>query len=205
MNTFSSKLLEAAVNEFSALPGVGKKTALRLVLHLLKQDLSKVSAFSESILRLKNDSKICKVCYNLSDYDVCEICTNPHRQSDLICVVEDIRGVMAIENTQQFRGKFHILGGRISPMEGIGPSDLNIDSLLERVQSIPGGEVILALSPTTEGETTNFYLFKKLNGINVTVTTIARGVSFGDELEYADEITLGRSILNRIPYKVGNS
>ncbi|MCG9909838.1 MAG: recombination mediator RecR [Flavobacteriales bacterium] len=205
MNTFSSKLLEAAVNEFSALPGVGKKTALRLVLHLLKQDSSKVSAFSESILRLKNDSKICKVCYNLSDYDVCEICTNPHRQSDLICVVEDIRGVMAIENTQQFRGKFHILGGRISPMEGIGPSDLNIDSLLERVQSIPGGEVILALSPTTEGETTNFYLFKKLNGINVTVTTIARGVSFGDELEYADEITLGRSILNRIPYKVGNS
>lgn len=205
MNTFSSKLLEAAVNEFSALPGVGKKTALRLVLHLLKQDSSKVSAFSESILRLKNDSKICKVCYNLSDYDVCEICTNPHRQSDLICVVEDIRGVMAIENTQQFRGKFHILGGRISPMEGIGPSDLNIDSLLERVQSIPGGEVILALSPTTEGETTNFYLFKKLNGIDVTVTTIARGVSFGDELEYADEITLGRSILNRIPYKVGNS
>jgi recombination protein RecR len=204
MNTFSSKLLEAAVNEFSALPGVGKKTALRLVLHLLKQDSSKVAAFSESILRLRNDSKICKVCYNLSDHDVCEICANPHRQNDLVCVVEDIRGVMAIENTQQFSGKFHVLGGRISPMEGIGPSDLNIDSLLERVQSIPGGEVILALSPTTEGETTNFYLFKKLNGMNVTITTIARGVSFGDELEYADEITLGRSILNRIPYKVGN-
>lgn len=205
MDNFSSKLLQSAVNEFATLPGIGKKTALRLVLHLLKQEESRVYSFSESLLRLKRESKICKVCHNLSDREICEICDNPHRDNGVICVVEDIRDVMAIENTNQFKGKYHILGGKISPMEGIGPSDLNIESLLERLRQENHSEVILALSSTTEGDTTNFYLYKKLQGISVNISTIARGVSFGDELEYADEVTLGRSILNRVPYKLGNN
>lgn len=201
MDNFSSKLLETAVNEFATLPGIGKKTALRLVLHLLKQDENRVSAFSESLIRLKREAQTCKICHNLADREVCEICANPHRDIGVICVVEDIRDVMAIENTGQFKGRYHILGGKISPMEGIGPSDLNIDSLLERLQDHNEKEIILALSSTTEGDTTNFYLFKKLAPFSLNITTIARGVSFGDELEYADEITLGRSILNRVPYK----
>lgn len=201
MDNFSSKLLETAVNEFATLPGIGKKTALRLVLHLLKQDENRVSAFSESLIRLKREAQTCKICHNLADREVCEICANPHRDIGVICVVEDIRDVMAIENTGQFKGRYHILGGKISPMEGIGPSDLNIDSLLERLQGHNEKEIILALSSTTEGDTTNFYLFKKLAPFSLNITTIARGVSFGDELEYADEITLGRSILNRVPYK----
>lgn len=203
MDNFSSKLLESAVNEFATLPGIGKKTALRLVLHLLKQEESRVYSFSESLMRLKRESKTCRVCHNLADKEVCEICSNPHRDNGVICVVEDIRDVMAIENTGQFKGRYHILGGKISPMEGIGPSDLNIESLLERLREESISEIILALSSTTEGDTTNFYLYKKLQGSAVNISTIARGVSFGDELEYADEITLGRSILNRVPYKLG--
>lgn len=205
MDHFSSKLLEQAVLEFSSLPGVGKRTALRLVLHLLKQDVQKVRSFSDSILQLKLKGKLCRVCHNLSDADLCEICSNPHRDKRILCVVEDIRDVMALENTRQFKGVYHILGGKISPMEGIGPSELNLESLLSRVAEGGIEEVILALSPTTEGETTNFYLYKKLGAYLNNVSTIARGVSFGDELEYADEVTLGRSILNRVPYKVGNS
>lgn len=203
MDNFSSRLLEAAVNEFATLPGIGKKTALRLVLHLLKQEESRVRSFSESLVRLKRESKTCRVCHNLADSEVCEICANPHRDTGVICVVEDIRDVMAIENTGQFKGRYHILGGKISPMEGIGPADLHIESLLERLKDPEVKEVILALSSTTEGDTTNFYLYKKMNGASVNISTIARGVSFGDELEYADEITLGRSILNRVPYKLG--
>lgn len=204
MDNFSSKLLEAAVNEFATLPGIGKKTALRLVLHLLKQENVRVESFAESLLRLKRESKTCKVCHNLADSDLCEICANVHRNNGVLCVVEDIRDVMAIENTNQFKGRYHILGGKISPMEGIGPSDLFIDSLLQRLSEGEITEVILALSSTTEGETTNFYLYKKIQPTGLQISTIARGVSFGDELEYADEITLGRSILNRVPYKIGN-
>lgn len=203
MDNFSSKLLEAAVNEFATLPGIGKKTALRLVLHLLKQDESRVNAFSESLVRLRRESKTCRICHNLADRDICDICANPHRDIGIICVVEDIRDVMAIENTGQFKGRYHILGGKISPMEGIGPADLHIESLLDRLANQGVREIILALSSTTEGDTTNFYLYKKLANFSVNISTIARGVSFGDELEYADEITLGRSILNRVPYKLG--
>lgn len=202
MDNYSSKLLESAVTEFSTLPGIGRKTALRLVLHLLGQDESRVYAFSESLVRLKRESKKCTVCHNISDTEICTICSDRSRQNGVVCVVEDIRDVMAIENTGQFRGRYHILGGKISPMEGIGPSDLNIDSLLLRIEMEEVSEVILALSSTTEGETTNFYLYKKLQGKELNISTIARGISFGDELEYADEITLGRSILNRVPYKL---
>lgn len=204
MDNFSSKLLEAAVNEFATLPGIGRKSALRLVLHMIKQDQSRVDSFAESLLRLKREAKECKQCHNLSDTEICEICASPHRDEHILCVVEDIRDVMAIENTNQFRGKYHILGGKISPMEGIGPADLHIESLLARLATGEVKEVILALSSTTEGETTNFYLYKKLGNLDLSVSTIARGVSFGDELEYADEITLGRSILNRVPYRAGN-
>lgn len=205
MDNFSSRLLENAVNEFAALPGIGRRTALRLVLHLLRQDNQKVKSFAESLIRLKEDGKICRICHNLSDTEICGICSNPHRDKSLLCVVEDIRDVMAVENTRQFKGVYHVLGGKISPMEGIGPSDLNIESLLNRLEQSEIKEVILALSPTTEGETTNFYLFKKLGAFPIRISTIARGVSFGDELEYADEVTLGRSILNRVPYKAGNA
>lgn len=194
---YPSTLLESAVNEFSRLPGIGRKTALRLVLHMLRQDLATVENFTETLSNLKQNVKYCKVCHNISDTEICPICSNPLRDSETICVVENIKEVMAIENTAQFKGLYHVLGGIISPIDGIGPNDLEIDSLVERVTQGGVKEVILALSTTMEGDTTNFYIFKKLSSCNVKVSTIARGVSIGDEIEYADEITLGRSILNR--------
>ena len=197
---FPSKLLEKAVAEFSTLPGIGKKTALRLVLSLLKREQSEVEDFGNSILRLKKEIKHCKVCHNISDTDMCDICASPTRNKSIICVVESIRDVMSIENTHQFIGKYHVLGGIISPMDGVGPNDLEIESLINRVQAGEVSEVILALSTTMEGDTTNFYIYKKLKDIEVKVTVIARGVSIGGELEYTDEITLGRSIANRMNY-----
>ncbi len=195
---YSSVLLEKAVGEFAKLPGIGRKTAMRLVLHLLRQDTERVDAFSQSISTLKHEVKYCRVCHNISDTDICQLCANPARDASTVCVVENIRDVMAVENTQQFRGLYHVLGGVISPMDGIGPSDLQIDSLVERVKSGVVKEVILALSPTMEGDTTNFYIFRKLAPYpDVKVTLIARGIAMGDELEYADEVTLGRSIANR--------
>ena len=194
---FPSKLLENAVNEFAKLPGIGRKTALRLVLHLLKQDKNEVETFGSSIVLLKNDIKHCKICHNISDTDICNICNQTGRVSELICVVENIRDVMAIENTHQFNGLYHVLGGIISPMDGIGPADLEINSLIERVKEGNIAEIILALSTTMEGDTTNFYIYKKLKEFNVRISTLARGVSIGDELEYTDEVTLGRSIKNR--------
>lgn len=198
---FPSKLLENAVNEFSKLPGIGRKTALRLVLHLLKQDSDEVETFGNSLIQLRNEIKHCKICHNISDTDICHLCNQTGRTSEIICVVENIRDVMAIESTRQFNGLYHVLGGIISPMDGIGPSDLEINSLIERVQEGKVQEVILALSTTMEGDTTNFFIFKKLKGLNVKVSTLARGVSIGDELEYADEITLGRSIKNRMDFE----
>lgn len=198
---FSSKLLEQAVEEFGKLPGVGKKTALRLVLHLLKQSDADVSRFTGSLDRLKSDIKYCKTCFNISDHDVCEICSSPKRDHSLVCVVEDTRDVMAIENTNQFNGVYHVLGGLISPMEGVGPADLKIEGLVERVRNGEIQEVILALSATMEGDTTIFYLYRKLREFQIQISTIARGISFGGELEYVDEITLGRSIATRVPYE----
>lgn len=198
---FSSKLLEQAVEEFGKLPGVGKKTALRLVLHLLKQSDADVSRFTNSLDRLKSDIKYCKTCFNISDQDVCEICSSPKRDHSLVCVVEDTRDVMAIENTNQFNGVYHVLGGLISPMEGVGPADLKIEGLVERVRNGEIQEVILALSATMEGDTTIFYLCRKLREFQIQISTIARGISFGGELEYVDEITLGRSIATRVPYE----
>ena len=198
---FSSRLLENAVNEFSRLPGVGQKTALRLVLHLLNQPVQDVQRFSEALTRLKNDIKFCDVCKNISDSPVCEICTNKKREHDLICVVEDTRDVMAIENTNQYNGAYHVLGGLISPMDGVGPSELNIESLIERVKNGDVGEIILALSATMEGDTTIFYVYKRLKDLPVKISTIARGIAFGGEIEYVDEITLGRSIATRVPYE----
>lgn len=198
---FSSKLLENAVNEFSKLPGVGQKTALRLVLHLLNQPAADVSDFSNALTRLKNEIRYCQVCRNISDQQVCEICSSHKRDRSLICIVEDTRDVMAIENTGQYNGVYHVLGGLISPMDGVGPSDLNIDSLVERATTGEVNEVILALSSTMEGDTTIFYLYKKLKDINIRITAIARGIAFGGELEYVDEITLGRSIATRVPYE----
>ncbi|MCP4551896.1 MAG: recombination protein RecR [Bacteroidetes bacterium] len=200
MNTYSSKLLEEAVNELSKLPGIGRKSALRLALHLLKRNSMEVEFFGNSIIQMRNNIKHCTKCYNISDTDICEICASKKRNPSIICVVEDIRDVMAIENTSQFTGLYHVLGGIISPMDGIGPQDLHIDPLIERVKNDDINEVIMALSTTIEGDTTNFYIYKKLEDLNIEITTIARGVSIGDELEYADEITLGRSILNRTPY-----
>lgn len=198
---FSSKLLENAVSEFAKLPGIGQKTALRLVLSLLKRDLAEVEAFGNSIIHLKQEIKHCVVCHNISDETTCEICRSQKRDKETICVVEDARDVMAIENTSQFFGVYHVLGGLISPMDGIGPSDLYIDALVQRVTASPAKEIILALSANMEGDTTIFYLYKRLKDFNIPVTTIARGISFGGELEYADEITLGRSIATRIPYE----
>ena len=198
---FSSKLIEEAVNEFSKLPGVGKKTALRFVLHLLKQDTSSVNNFGNAFIRLRNELKYCTSCHNISDKEMCEICSDSRRDTSIVCVVEDIRDVMAIENTQQFRGIYHVLGGIISPMDGVGPSDLNIETLVNKSSTGEIKEVIMALSTTMEGDTTNFYIYKRLKNFNISVTTIARGISIGDELEYADEITLGRSIVNRTPYE----
>ncbi len=197
---FSSSLLENAVNEFSKLPGIGRKTALRLVLHLLKQTETEVERFGQSMIKLRNEINFCKVCHNISDTEVCQICANPSRDNSTLCVVENIKDVMTIENTQQFKGLYHVLGGIISPMDGIGPHDLNIESLVERVRKGGINEVILALSTTMEGDTTNFYIYRKLAPYQIKTTTIARGIAVGDELEYADEITLGRSILHRVEF-----
>lgn len=201
IDKYPSKLLENAVNEFSKLPGIGRKSALRLVLHLLRQDVEKVNYFGNSIIQLRNEIKHCKICHNISDFDVCQICNNHARTRSVICVVENIRDVMSIENTQQFNGLYHVLGGIISPMDGIGPSELEIESLIKRVGNGEIIEIILALSTTMEGDTTNFYIYRKLKDKEVRVTTLARGVSVGDELEYTDEITLGRSLANRVPYE----
>ena len=198
---YPSVLLEKAVSEFAKLPGIGRKTAMRLVLHLLRQDTATVESLGQSLITLKREVKYCRVCHNISDTDLCQICSSPSRDGSLICVVENIRDVMAVENTQQFRGLYHVLGGVISPMDGVGPGDLQIDSLVSRVE--PGGvaEVILALSSTMEGDTTNFYIYRKLAHTGVKLTVIARGISVGDELEYTDEVTLGRSIMARVPFK----
>lgn len=197
---YPSVLLENAVNEFAKLPGVGRKTALRLILHLLRQDDSMVDNFTDALSTLKHNIKYCKVCHNICDDDTCPICSDKSRDFSTICVVENIKEVMAIENTMQYRGIYHVLGGIISPIDGIGPADLEIESLIERVSSQDTKEVILALSTTMEGDTTNFYIFKKLAPYDVKVSIIARGISIGDEIEYADEVTLGRSILNRTPF-----
>ena len=198
---FSSKLLEDAVNEFARLPGVGKRSALRLVLHLLRQDESQVISLGESLIKMRKELSYCKSCFNICDTDICDICEDDSRDKTLVCVVEDIRDIMAIENTQQFKGVYHVLGGIISPMNGIGPDDLNIDDLITKVGQGEINEVILALNTTLEGDTTNFFLFKKLKDADVEITTIARGISVGDELEYVDDVTLGRCMINRTPYE----
>lgn len=198
---FSSKLLENAVYEMSQLPGIGKRTALRLVLHMLKQPSEQTLRLSSALQRVRNDIKFCSNCHNISDVALCEICANPKRDESLVCVVEDIRDVMAIENTGQYKGLYHVLGGKISPMEGIGPQNLTISSLLTKVKEGIIKELIFALSSTMEGDTTNFYIYKQLEGTDVKTSTIARGIAVGDELEYADEVTLGRSIINRIPFE----
>ena len=196
---FSSALIENAVNEFARMPGIGKKTALRLVLHLLKQEPAQVQQFSDAIARMRQQIKFCKLCHNVSDEEICSICASHTRNKGIVCVVENIRDVMAIENTQQYSGLYHVLGGIISPIDGVGPDQLNIHSLVERVQQQGITEVIMALSPTIEGDTTIYYLSKKLKEQSVKITTIARGIAFGGELEYADEMTLARSITNRLP------
>jgi recombination protein RecR len=201
INSYPSKLLEQAVHEFSKLPGIGSKTALRLVLHLLKQEKEEVNTFGNALINLREEIKHCKICHNISDTEVCNICADETRDHSTVCVVENIRDVMSIENTRQYTGVYHVLGGIISPMEGIGPADLSIGSLEQKAREGAIKEVILALSTTMEGDTTNFYLYRKLSPFDLRITTLARGVSIGDELEYADEITLGRSILNRTPFE----
>ena len=198
---FSSKLLEKAVSEMAQLPGIGKRTALRLVLHLLKQPSDQTRFLSESLLTMRNDIRFCTSCHNISDTELCQICANTARNHQLICVVEDIRDVMAIENTGQYKGIYHVLGGKISPIDGVGPSQLNINSLIEKVNSGQVKELIFALSSTMEGDTTNFYIYKQINATDLILSTIARGIAVGDELEYADEVTLGRSILQRVPFE----
>ena len=198
---FPSRLLENAVNEFASLPGVGRKTAFRLVMNLLRRDAEDVRRFGESIIRLHSEIHYCKLCHNISDTEVCNICNDDKRDKTVICVVENIQDVMAIENTRQFKGVYHVLGGIISPIDGIGPADLKIDSLEEKVKAGGIYEVIFALSTTMEGDTTNFYLYKKLSRYSISLTTLARGVAVGDELEYTDEVTLGRAINNRNPYQ----
>ena len=198
---FSSKLIEKAVNEMSQLPGIGKRTALRLVLHLLKQPKEQTGFLSQALLNMREDIKFCRSCHNISDTTVCEICANSARNHQTICVVEDIRDVMAIENTGQYKGIYHVLGGKISPIEGVGPGQLNISSLVEKVKAGKVIEIIFALSSTMEGDTTNFYIYKQIAESDIVISTIARGISVGDELEYADEITLGRSILDRVPFE----
>lgn len=197
---YPSQLLEKAVSEFAKFPGIGHKTAMRLVLHLLRQETTAVESFGQAIMTLRREVKYCKVCHNLSDTETCRICSHPGRDASTICVVETVRDVMAVEATQQFRGLYHVLGGVISPMDGIGPSDLQIESLVERVRAGNVKEVILALSSTMEGDTTNFFIFRKLASFDVKMSVIARGISIGDELQYADEVTLGRSILNRTEF-----
>lgn len=198
---FSSRLLESAVYEMSQLPGIGKRTALRLVLHMLKQPTEQTTRLASALKALREDIKFCTNCHNISDSSLCQICANPKRDESMVCVVEDIRDVLAIENTAQYNGLYHVLGGKISPMEGIGPLDLTIGPLVEKVKKGYVRELIFALSSTMEGDTTNFYIYKQLEGIDLKTSTIARGIAVGDELEYADEVTLGRSILNRIPFE----
>lgn len=200
-HNYPSKLLEQAVREFASLPGIGSKTALRLVLHLLKQEPEDVETFGNAMIELKRNIHHCEICRNISDTETCQICANPNRDRNLVCVVENIRDVMSIENTNQYAGLYHVLGGIISPIDGIGPGDLTIDSLEERIKAGGTDEVILALSTTMEGDTTNFYIYKRLQSYPVRVSTLARGVAIGDELEYADEITLGRSIVDRTPFE----
>ncbi|WP_028375880.1 recombination mediator RecR [Leeuwenhoekiella sp. MAR_2009_132] len=198
---FSSKLLEQAVYEMSQLPGIGKRTALRLVLHLLRQSENQTQLLAQALVKLRTEIKFCKNCHNISDVEICEICANPNRDASIVCVVEDVRDVMAIENTSQYRGQYHVLGGKISPLDGVGPQDLTIYSLIEKVKSGSVDEVIFALSSTMEGDTTNFYIYRQLEEFNIKTSTIARGIAVGDELEFADEVTLGRSILHRIPFE----
>ena len=199
---YSSLLLDKAVGEFAKLPGIGRKTALRLVLHLLKQPDADVASFTDAITTMKHDVRYCRVCHNVSDSELCPICSDSRRDSSLVCVVENIRDVMAIENTMQYHGLYHVLGGILSPMDGIGPADIEIDSLVSRVAEGGVTEVILALSPTMEGDTTNFYISRRLRGYDVRLSVIARGIAVGNELEYADEVTLGRSILKRTPFEI---
>jgi len=198
---FSSKLLARAVDEVSQLPGIGKRTALRLVLHLLRQPKSQTEALTEALQKMRNDIKLCKSCFNISDAPICEICSNTSRNNQVICVVEDVRDVMAIESTSTFKGLYHVLGGQISPIDGIGPHDLHIEPLVQRIKDNDIKEIIFALSPTMEGDTTNFYIYNRIQEYDIKMSTIARGISIGGELEYADEITLGRSIINRIPFE----
>ena len=198
---FSSKLIQDAVEQFAKLPGIGRKSAMRLALHLLKMDKDEVRNFGEAFIDLRDKINYCQECHNISDMDICELCSNPSRESSTLCVVEDIRDVIAIENTHQFKGKYHVLGGIISPMDGVGPAELNIESLVSKVAQGNIKEIIMALSTTMEGDTTNFYIFKRLKEYEIKMSIIARGISVGDELEYADEVTLGRSIVNRTPYE----
>ncbi len=198
---FSSKLLENAVNEVAMLPGIGKRTALRLVLHLLKQPNEQTFHLTEALLHMRSEIKFCKSCHNISDVDTCEICNNETRDKHVICVVEDVRDVMAIENTNIFKGVYHVLGGKISPIDGIGPSQLQITSLIDKIKKGKVEELIFALSSTMEGDTTNFYIYKQIKDLDIKISTIARGIAVGDELEYADEVTLGRSLLHRIPFE----
>lgn len=198
---FSSRLLEKAVNEMAQLPGIGKRTALRLVLHLLKQPKEHTGFLAQALTTMRDEVKFCESCHNISDDAICEICANAKRDKQIVCIVEDIRDVMAIENTGQFRGIYHVLGGKISPIDGVGPSQLNIVTLVEKVKSGNVSEIIFALSSTMEGDTTNFYIYKQIQDCNIITSTIARGISVGDELEYADEVTLGRSILQRVPFE----
>ncbi|TRX40124.1 recombination mediator RecR [Flavobacterium restrictum] len=198
---FSSKLIEKAVNEMSQLPGIGKRTALRLVLHLLKQPKEHTGFLAQALVTMREEIRYCTTCHNISDFETCEICKNPNRNHQIVCVVEDIRDVMAIENTGQFRGIYHVLGGKISPIDGIGPSQLHISTLVEKVKLGTVNEIIFALSSTMEGDTTNFYIYKQIATASIVVSTIARGIAVGDELEYADEVTLGRSILHRVPFE----
>ncbi|NRT15088.1 recombination protein RecR [Flavobacterium sp. 28A] len=198
---FSSKLIEKAVNEIAQLPGIGKRSALRLVLHLLKQPKEQTTFLSQALVQMREDIKYCEQCHNISDSAVCEICANKNRDHQLVCVVEDIRDVMAIENTGQYKGVYHVLGGKISPIDGVGPSQLKITTLVEKVKQAKVSEIIFALSSTMEGDTTNFYIYKQIADSGILMSTIARGIAVGDELEYADEVTLGRSILHRVPFE----
>lgn len=200
-NEFPSRLLEEAVDEFASLPGVGRKTAFRLVMNLLRRDAEDVKRFGETIIRLHDEIHYCRICNNISDSEICNICSDDKRDKTVICVVENVQDVMALENTRQFKGQYHVLGGIISPINGIGPSDLKIDSLEEKIRAGDVKEIIFALSTTMEGDTTNYYLYRKLSKYNISITTLARGVAIGDELEYTDEITLGRAINNRNPYQ----
>lgn len=200
IDQYSSVLLEKAVGEFAKLPGIGRKTALRLVLHLLRQPVGESESFGEAIINLRRNVRYCQICHNISDSETCEICANPRRDASMVCVVETVRDVIAIENTGIYRGLYHVLGGVISPMDGVGPADLEIDSLVERVAKGGVEEVILALSSTMEGDTTNFYIYRKLSGSDVKMTVLSRGISVGDELQYTDEATLGRSLVGRVPF-----